>query len=171
MQDTLLIVFLGVLAVAVLMQSFLFFGMYRSIRKMTAWMSEFGQDMLKNVEVISAKVDEGLTSIKGMTQGLKPITEKLSDTTEIIHHRVTELDIFLAEATSAARLEIVEIQDAVHTASQRAQETLGLLHDSILAPLSEINAISRAIRVGLDVLFRRRKTLSNAAAQDEEMFI
>jgi hypothetical protein len=171
MHDTLLTVFTGVLAFAVLMQSLLFFGMYRSIRKMTVWMDGLGRDLLRNAEVISAKVDEGLTAIKGVAEGLKPIEEKLTGTAEIIHKRITELDNFLAEATNAARLEILRIQDTIQTASRRAQEMMELLHKSILAPLNEVHAITRAIRVGIDVLFRRRKNPSGSSGQDEEMFI
>lgn len=171
MHDTLLMIFTGVLAFAVLMQSLLFFGIYKSIRKMTVWMDSLGKDLLKNVEVVSAKVDEGLTTIKGIAEGLKPIEEKLTDTAEIIHRRVTKLDNFLEEATGTARLEILRIQDTIQTASRRTQETVELLNKSILAPINEISAITRAVRVGLDVLFRRRRNPSGPSAQDGEMFI
>ncbi len=171
MHDTLLMVFTGVLAFAVLMQSLLFFGMYLSIRKMTVLMDSLGKDLLKNVEVISSKVGEGLATIKGIAETLKPIGEKLADTTEIIHRRVTELDNFLAETTDTARLEILRIQDTIQFASRRAEEAVELLHRSVLAPVNEINAIASAIRVGLDVLFRRRRNPSGPSAQDGEMFI
>lgn len=171
MQNTLLMVFTGILAVAVLIQSLLFFGMYKSIRRMTVWMDSLGKDLLRNIEVVSAKVGEGVTTIKGMAEGLEPIREKLADTTDIVHNRVIELDGFLSEATRTARLEILRIQDTIHMASDRAQETIELLHNTILTPLNEVTAITRALRVGMDVLFRRRKNPSGASAQDEEMFI
>jgi hypothetical protein len=171
MHDTLLMIFTGVLAVAVLMQSLLFFGIYRSVRKMTVWMDSLGKDLLRNVEAVSAKVDDGLTTIKGIAEGLKPIAEKLTDATEIVYKRIAELDNFLAEATSTARLEILRIQDTIQIASRRTQETIDLLLKNILAPLNELSAITRAIRIGLDVLFRRRKNPSDTSAQDEAMFI
>jgi len=172
MHDTLLTVFTGVLAVAVLMQSLLFFGIYRSIRKITFWMEGLGKDLAKNVEVVSAKVDEGVTAIKGLAESVKPIVERLANTTDVLHKRVLELDDFLASAVRTARLEILRIQDTIQTATRRAEETMELLRKSILAPLNEVNAIIRAIRVGLDVLFRqRRRSPSGTSAQDEEMFI
>lgn len=171
MHDTLLTIFTGVLAVAVLIQTFLFFGIYRSIRRLTSWMDGLSKDLLRNVEVISGKVDEGLATIKGIAEGIKPIREKLAATTDIVHKRVTELDAFLAEATSTARLEILRVQDTIHSATQKMEQTLELLRHGIVTPLNEINAISRAIRVGLDVLFRRRKNPSSTSPQDEEMFI
>jgi hypothetical protein len=171
MQDKLLMVFTGVLAVAVLIQSLLFFGMYKSIRRMTVWMDGMGKDLLRNIEAVSAKVNEGVATIKGVAEGLEPVREKLADTTDIVYRRVRELDVFLGEATDTARLEILRIQDTIHTASNRAQETIELLHGTILAPLNEINALTRALRVAMDVLFRRRRGSSGATVQDEEMFI
>ena len=171
MHDTLLTIFTGILAVAVLIQSFLFFGIYRSIRQLTSWMDGLGKDLLRNAEVISGKVDEGLATIKAIAEGIKPIREKLAATTDIVHKRVTELDAFLAEATNAARLEIVRVQDMIQSASEKTEQTLELLRSGIVTPVNEINAIIRAIRVGIDVLFRRRKNPSSTSPQDEEMFI
>ena len=171
MHDTLLTIFTGILAIAVLIQTLLFFGIYRSIRQLTSWMDGFSKDVLKNVEIISGKVDEGLATIKGIAESLQPIREKLAATTDIVHKRVTELDAFLAEATSTARLEILRVQDVIQSASKKVEQTLELLRRGVVNPLTEINAISRAIRIGLDVLFRRRKNPSSTSPQDEEMFI
>jgi hypothetical protein len=38
MHDTILLIFTGILALAVLVQTFLFWGMFQAIRKMAAWM-------------------------------------------------------------------------------------------------------------------------------------
>lgn len=171
MQDTLLMVFTGVLAATVLTQSFLFFGIYRSVRRITDRLDGLGKDLLKNAEVVSAKVEEAVTSIKAVADGLKPISDNVSNTTKVVHNRVMELDAFLAEVTRTAQLEILRIQDTIQTGVRRAQETIELLHTSILAPINEINALGRALQAILDVLFRRRKRPSGASGQDEEMFI
>jgi hypothetical protein len=166
---TLQMIFTGVLAFAVLVQTILFFGIYRSIRQMSTFLDAMGKDLLRNIGVISAKVDEGLAVIKDTAEGLKPIRDKLADTTDIIHSRVTEIDFFLSETADRVRQQIVRIQDSIQAATQKAEQTLDLLHKSLLVPLNEINAVSRAIRVAMDVLFRRRR--NPGSAQDEEMFI
>jgi hypothetical protein len=171
MQDTLLIVFTGILAFAVLVQSLLFFGIYRSIRHIAGRMDDWGKDLLRNIEIVSSKVEEGLTAIKSTAEGLKPITQNLVGTTQIVHKRVMALDDFLAEATRVARTEIARMQNTIQFASRRAEETVELLQDTVLAPINEVSAIARAIRVSLNALFRRRRNPSNTSAQDEEMFI
>jgi hypothetical protein len=169
MNETLLMVFTGVLTLAVVIQTILFFGIFKAIRQMRVYLDGVGKDLLKNVELISAKVDEGLTAIKGVAEGFRPIRDKLVDSTEIIHYRITELDAFLAEATNTARREIRRVQDTFQAASQKVEETLDILRKSLLGPLNEISAFTRAVRVAMDVLFRRRKNPSSS--QDEEMFI
>ncbi len=171
MQDILLIIFIGVVALAVIIQTLLFLGIYKSIRRISEWMDGWGRDLLRNAEVISSKVEEGLAAIKSTSESLKPITQNLVGTTQIVHNRVVDLDNFLAEATDTARQEIARIQDTIQMASERAEEAIDILRDSVLAPVHEINAVVRAIRVGLDVLFRRRRNPSSASAQDGEMFI
>ena len=169
--EILLIVFTGVLTVAVLMQAFLFWGIYKSIRQMTAKVDSLGKDLLKNVQTISSKVDEGLANIKSMSDRLKPISDNLTNTTELVHKKVVEMDAFVAETIKTAQLEILRIQDTVQMVTDRTRETVELLHRGVQSPINEINAISRALRVALDFLFRRRRGISNPSAQDEEMFI
>lgn len=169
MNETLLMVFIGILAFAVLVQTILFFGIYRAIRRMSVYLEDLGKDLRRNAELVSAKVDEGLTAIKGLAEGFKPVRDKLADATEIIHYRITELDAFLEEATSTARQEIRHIQDSFQAASQKVEQTLETVRKSLLGPLNEISAVTRAIRVAMDVLFRRRRNPSSS--QDEEMFI
>jgi methyl-accepting chemotaxis protein len=169
MHDTLLMVFTGVVALAVVIQTVLFFGMYKAIRQMAALLDSMGKDLIENFTAVTAKVDEGLSTVKEFVDGLKPIREKLANTTDIVHERVLELDAFLSEATSTARLEILKIQDVVQAASQKAEETVEFMRTSLLAPFNEISAVSRGIRVAMDVLFRRRR--APGSALDDEMFI
>jgi hypothetical protein len=164
-------IFTGVLALAVLIQSVVFLLIYKTIRQLTARMDVLGKDLLRNVETVSEKVNDGLAVVKGLALDLKPVTERLADTTEIVHKRVKEIDSFLEEITGTARLEMLRVQETFHDVSRRIQDTIDILRNSIVAPLSEINAISRAIRVAVDVLFRRRRSLSDTAGMDEEMFI
>jgi len=168
--ETLLMVFTGVLALAVVIQTFLFFGIYRGIRQLKIDLDGVGNDLRRNAEIVSTRVDEGLIAVKSVTDGLKPVVDKLADATEIVRNRVAELDVFLAETTITARQEIQKVQDTIQSASQKAEQTLDQLRKSLLGPVTEINAFSRGIKVAIDVLFRRRRSPSGSA-QDEEMFI
>jgi uncharacterized protein YacL len=169
MDNTLLMVFTGILAVAVVIQTMVFFGIYSTIRRMSAFLDERGKECLGHINALSVKIDSAIEVIKDTTEGIKPIRDKLVDTTDIIHGRVREIDSFLAETADIARQQILRIQQSIQAAVERAEQTLDLLHKSLLAPINEISAISRGIRVAMDLLLRRRR--NPGSAQDEEMFI
>ena len=170
-HETILLVFTGILAFAVLLQSLLFIGIYRSIRQMNDWLSTWSKEMLKNAQIVSSRVEEGLSTIKSTAESLKPITQNLVHATQIVHNRVVEMDQFIGETTRTAQLEFMRIQDTFQLAMRRAEQAIETLKDSILAPINEVNAVVRAVRIGMDVLFRRRRNPSSISAQDDEMFI
>jgi len=170
-NDTLLLVFTGIVAVSLLLQSLALVGIYRSIRSLSSRIEVVSLNLVKNVDAISVKVNQLLASIKGMVDGMHSLQENLISTSTIVQKRVAELDSFLAEITDVARLQVLRIQDVVVTASRRVEETIDVLHTSVLAPVTEVNAIVRGVKVGLDVLLRKRKSPSSSSRQDEEMFI
>jgi len=168
--NTILIVFTGILAFAVLLQSLLFFGIYRSIRQMNEWLGVWSKDMLRNAQTMASKVEEAVSTLKSTAESLKPITQNLVHSTQIVHNRVVELDQFIGETTRTAQLEFMRIQDTFQLAMRKAEQAIETLRDSILTPINEASAIVRAVRTGVDVLFRRRRNPS-ISAQDDEMFI
>jgi methyl-accepting chemotaxis protein len=170
-QATLLLVFTGILAIAVFIQSLMFYGIYRSIRQLAQRIDGIGNDLMRNVEAITFKVNEGVATIKEMGEGLRPIKERLAEVSEVISQRVSDVDSFLEEATNTAREELLRIREKIESASNKAEEALEMLRASVLTPLNELNAISRGIKAGFDMFFRRRRNPSKASPQDEEMFI
>lgn len=167
----LLEIFTGVVAVSLLLQSLAFLAIHRSIRGLASRIDAVSVSLVKNITVLSEKVDQLLAIVKGMADGVRSLQENLTSTSAIVHKRVVELDSFLVEVTSAARLQVLRIQDVVDTASRRVEETIDVLQDSVVAPVTEVNAIVRGIKAGLDILFRKRKSPSSSTSQDEEMFI
>lgn len=167
----LLELFTAIVAASLLVQSLALFGIYKSIRSLAARIEVVSLSLVKNVDALSEKVEQLLAAIKGMADGMHLLQENLTSASAIVQKRVADLDSFLAEITDAARLQVVRIQDVVDTASRRVEETIEVLQNSVLAPVSEVNAIVRGIKVGLDVLLRKRKSPSSSTSQDEEMFI
>ena len=170
-QEILLTIFTGVLALAVLMQTLIFLGIYKSIRRVADWMDGMGKDLRRHMEVVTAKVDEGLTSIQGIADGVKPIIDKVAGTTELIHNRIADVDDFLEETTRTARVEVQRMQARIESASSRLEEMMELIQESVMAPINQFSAITRGIRAGFDLLFRRRKSTPDPSPQDDEMFI
>jgi hypothetical protein len=171
MHDTMLVVFTGILAFAVLAQSVLFFLMYKTIRQLTVQIDGLSKDLLRHIGRVSAKVEDTLATITSVAEVVKPVVQKLNESAEIVHGRILDLNDFLGEVTDKARLEIAELQDAVHEAVQRAQEAISILRDNLLGPIHQINAVTQAIRAAMDMLFQKRKKPSSPSSMEDELFL
>ncbi|MDI9612623.1 MAG: hypothetical protein QM330_06110 [Acidobacteriota bacterium] len=166
MHDTLLIVFIGILAVAVLAQSVLFYLMYRSIRALGTRFEDLGGELARHVESVSRGADSVMESVRGLAEAVRPAAGMFTESVDTLHGRVREIDNFLGEVTDMVRGEIVLIQDTVHTASSRIQETIEVARDCVLTPVSQVSAIGKGVRAALEVLFRMKKSPSRRIDDD-----
>lgn len=170
-QDILLTIFTGILAVAVFFQTLIFLGIFRTFRRVTERMDEISRELLKNVEVVSDKMNETLATVTEIGNGLLPVKDKMVDAADIFHNRVVMIDDFLEETTNTARTEVLKMRDRLETAAERTEDLLEEIRSSIMVPVTEISAIVRGVRAGFDFLFRRRRNPPVAAHEDDEMFI
>ena len=165
MTDTLLAVFTGVLAFAVVMQSVFLFLMFRGIRRVSS-------DVLPQIQKLTEKTEEALTAINDIAETIRPVTRNLADSTAIVHNRVVEIDGFLEEIMEKSRREIIVIEDTLHDVTRRLRDAVYMLIDGVVLPVSRINALARGISAAAGVLFRRRgkeksgKPASTSAVSD-----
>ena len=160
MTDNLLVVFIGVLTFAVLMQSVLFFLAFLNLRKLN-------KELLPEIKKLTKKTEATLAAITDMAESIRPVTQKLADSVEIIHNRVVEADGFLCEIVEKSRREFAVIETTLHEVTQQIRVAINTLSDCILMPVSRINALTKAVRVAAGVLFRRReKTSADTSSAD-----
>ncbi len=170
--DTVLLeVFTGIVAISLLIQSLALFGMYRSIKVMAARIEGMSVKLAENINVLSGNLESLLGTLRGIADGVRSLQDNLTSASAIVKKRVEELDAFVEEITNSARLQMARVQDVVDTASRRVEATLDVLQDSVLTPVTEVNAIIRGVKAAIDVLTRKRRRPSSSVSQDEEMFI
>ncbi len=167
----LLVIFTGVVAVSLLLQSVALIVIYRSARELASRIEVLSKSLNKNVNTISEKMEQLLASFKAIADGVRSVQENLSATSAIVHKRAAELDAFVAEVTDVARLQVLRVQDVIDNAARRVEETIELLRSGVLTPVTEATAIIRGVRAGLNVFLRKQKRPSSSTLQDEEMFI
>jgi hypothetical protein len=167
-MDTL---FTGIVAVALLLQVIAFWAIYRSIRRMSIQFDSLSAELKKSASSVTVHAENLLGTVRGVAEKMRALQDNLTATSAIVQHRAVELDAFLAETSDAARLQIARIQDVVNSASRSVEDTFDSLNRGIIAPIREINALVTGIRVGLDVLLRRRSGPAAPSGRDGEMFI
>ena len=170
-NQTLLIILIAIGTGAFLVQSLAVLGIYRSTRALCARVDRLSDDFVKNVGSFTQQAAEVFGDIKVVMRQAMALQESIGATNAVVKKRVAAIDAFLEEATGAARLQITRIQDVVDTAASSVEDAFESLHKGVLVPVTEVNAIVRAFKVGLDVLLHKRMRPSSPSRQDEEMFI
>ncbi len=171
MNSTLLMVFTAVVVVTFVVQAIAIVRLARSLRFLSTQLEHQAKDISTSVKALSERVEGMVGSVQLVADKIQKIEDHLISTGEIIHRRVASLDAFLEDTTKAVRQQIARVQEVVESASHSMEKTFESLQRSALAPLREINAILTGVRVGLDILLRRRRIYRTAPHQDEEMFI
>ena len=127
--------------------------------------------LTKQVDSLGAQAESFLAVAKSTAEKVHAMQEHVTAISKVVHGRVVEVDAFIAEATDTVRLQIARFQDVIENVSHRFDETIDTIQGAIITPITEVQAIIRGVRAGLDVLFALRKRFGNRSHQDEEMFI
>ncbi len=171
-METLLTVFVGIAALALLVQCIAFVSAAQAMRKLSDRVEEMSSAFGKTAEQLGDRITDLVATVHATADGINALQENLTGTSELIHRRVVSVDRFLSEATDSARLQVIRIQEAVEMACRRTEQTIDMLYRGVIRPVSEASAIMNGLRAGLSVLMRRSQApLVRASNQDEEMFI
>src|SRR4030095_2433168 len=170
-ETTLLTVFTGIVALAFLLQSLACIGLFRVVRKLSQRLEGMSAETTKKILSLSSNLDELLATFCRIAVKVEGIPEHVSAATKLVHQRAVDLDSFVEETTDAARLQVAKIQDLVETSSTKIEETFDMVQKGIVAPVNEIAALIRGLKVGLGFFFRGRRSPSSQSHHDEEMFI
>lgn len=170
--ETTITIFTGIVALALLLQGIALLTIALKLRDLTARMDALSTKLTAQIDSLAAQADSFLAIVKSTAEKVHAVQENVSAISKIVHDRMVDVDAFLAEATDAGRLQLAKLQDVLDTTSQRIDQTIDTLQTAILAPVTEVQAVVRGIRTGLEVLFGWGRRFSHRSHQeDEEMFI
>lgn len=165
--DALIYVMTGavvVSAVALVIQAGLLFGVYKA--------SKATRDQ---ITVVAGHAESLLQSAqKALEQSRKQINDATTKGNEILdltRKQLVRVDEVMAEATSRARIQMDRVEMVLDDTVSRLHATANMMHDGVMRPLREINAILAGVRTGLSFFFGGRRITVEQATHDEEMFI
>jgi hypothetical protein len=166
-EHTLLVtiaVFVAVAAVALLIQAGFLFGIYRTAKTV----EEHATRVIPKVEGLvtnsEAAVEEG-------RKQLSEISAKAHGILDVAHKQMETVDSFLTDAAGRARNQMERAELFLDDTMNRAQQTVSMVHSSVITPVKQINSLATGVRAALHYLVRRNQPSPDRATVDEEMFI
>ncbi len=160
---TVMTVFVAVAAIAMIIQVGFLFGIYKAARGMN-----------DSVQKLMPKVESLLeTSRHTIEESRKQIFEITTKTTEILDttkQQLVRVDALLADASTRFRVQMDRAEMVIDDAMNRAQSTVAMVHNGVVKPIQQIQALAAGIKTAINVFAKGRPNPTNVTA-DEEMFI
>ena len=157
-------VFVFVAAVALLIQAGFLFGIYKTVRAM----HENTARVLPKVETLVASSQ---TAVEDGRIRMAELTAKAHTIFDTTNRQLQTVDSFLTDAASRGRVQMDRAEMFLDDAMGRAQDTVALVHGTVITPIRQINGLAAGVRAALQFFLRGNRPSPDRATVDEEMFI
>jgi hypothetical protein len=166
-QDALLLVmtvFVIVAAIALCIQAAMLFGIYKA----TKTLQDQAVSLMPQIKSILTKAD---ATVDDSRKRLAEITEKATQMMDLGKTQLVRLDEVLADASSRAKVQLERAELVVDDTMTRVHESVTAVHNGILRPVREIQAVATGFRTAVEHFMRGGRPSVAQATQDDEMFI
>lgn len=170
-QQTLLTIFVGLAAVAMLFQAGMLLGLFIAARQIQAKISVLTGPITSIIETSkhTLKTVEGhVDKIGGQVDRIATSTNSILDTTK---QQLTKVDDLLTDASTRAKVQMERAEMVLDDTMTKVQHTVGFVQSGVVRPVREVQGILNGIRTALNHLGKGGRPTVDHATSDEEMFI
>jgi hypothetical protein len=160
----LMAIFVFLAAVAMLIQAGYLFGIYKTLRAI----HENTSRVLPKVETLVASSQ---AAVEDGRVRMAEITTKANAILNTSQKQLQTVEQFLTEAAERGRVQMDRAEVLLDDAMGRAQDTVAMVHGTVIAPLRQINGFATGLRAALQFFLRGNRPSPDRATMDEEMFI
>lgn len=162
--------FVGVTALAVVLQMAILAMMYFSIRKSTERMTQIAEDLQRKMAPI-------LVSLQVLMEDTQPrltaIVANAAEISEIARSQAHKVDRVFSEAVDRLRLQVIRADQILTGTLESIEEAGSQFRKSVWEPVQQVTALLKGIKTGLE-FFRSKKSHSGEGTKtrdEEELFI
>jgi hypothetical protein len=159
-----LTLFVAIAGLALLIQAFLLYGIYRTTR---AIQTE-ALSILPQAKSILAKAE---STIDDSRKHIVEITAKANEMMDIGKAQLVKLDEVITDASGRAKVQLERAELVVDDTMSRVHHSVTTVHNGIIKPMREIQGITAGFRTALQHFLRGQRPSVAQATQDDEMFI
>ena len=135
-METVLMVAVVVITLAVIAQAGVLLAMYMLSRRLTG-----------KVEVLMNESQKLITPLESITSNLKAVSDDLAETGQIARRQMLQIQNLIGDTREEIRLQFLHVRERVVDTVEEARET-------VMRPLRQYSAIASAIAEGVRTLFK-----------------
>lgn len=150
----LLMIFIGLLAGAIVVQTIIFLvmaiGLAKTQKKVMAIVEQVHEATLPTIKNVGELVRD--TSPK-----VRVITDNLVETSHVVRAKAQEFDVTLSDVNDRTRKQVAHVDGMVSSALQATADLAASVNRIIQIPVREVSGLVNGFKAGLDVLVGRVK--------------
>jgi hypothetical protein len=150
----LLMIFIGLLAGAIVTQTVLFIVMFLGVVKTK-------REVMKIVETLHEATLPTIKNVGELVRDTSPkvrvITDNLLETSHVVRAKAQEFDTTLTDVNDRTRKQVAQVDGMVSSTLQATSDLVASVHRIIQIPVREAAGLMNGLKAGLDVLVGRVK--------------
>lgn len=162
-NSKLLMVFVGMVAIALVVQAI-------ALIAMAVGASKARKRGLEIVEEVRLKMmpilDNTQSFIHDTAPKVKIITENFVETSHVVRAKAQEFDVTASDLNAKARAQAARVDGIVTSALNTTTDVAETIQRGIKVPLREVSGIINGVKAGLDVLVGRGKGFGNGRTRE-----
>jgi methyl-accepting chemotaxis protein len=168
MDNTLLAVFIGIAALAILLQAGILAGMFFALRKTSAKVNSLAEEVKTKV-LPTAELAHSM--ISDLRPKIETLVDNVSVSTTVLRTQLERIDATLTDIVDRTRLQVIRADEFVTSTMDKLEETRETVQRTVVSPVRQISGLVHGLTVGVEAFFSRRRGRSPANVQQDEMFI
>jgi hypothetical protein len=126
----------------------------------------------EQVESSAAELRELAPSLRVVTRNLMAVSEDAVEIGNAARQQIDRVDALIGDVGKTVEGQLEKVDRLSREVSDRVNETVDVVQNSILAPVREVGALARGVSRGFEVLMNRaNRSTVDQAPPDEELFI
>ncbi len=154
-NSRLLMIFVGMVAIAMCAQAFALIGMAIGAHKARKRGLEIAEEIRLKVMPV---IDSAQEMVRDVTPKIKIITENLVETSHVVRAKAQEFDVTLSDANEKTRLQVQRMDSMVSSTLTAVGDIAASVQHSIRVPIREVAGVVAGFKAGIDVLVGRVKS-------------
>jgi ABC-type transporter Mla subunit MlaD len=167
-MNTLLIISIVVIGLAVLIQAGVLLGMYLALKKTSGKVEVLAEEVRTKVIPTAQLAHEMIVELRPK---LVNVVDNVSVATTVMRDQLERLDATLTDIVDRTRLQVIRADEFVNSTMDKLEETREAVQRTVVSPVKHLSGIMHGLSVGLEAFLGRRREREAATVPQDEMFI
>jgi len=168
MDNTALTIFVGVTAVAFVLQLCVIVLIFVAMRKTSAKLESLAEEVKTKVLPTAELAQEMITELRPK---ITTVLDNVSVSTTVLRNQMERMDATLTDIIDRTRLQVIRADEFVNNTMDKLEETREAVTRTVVSPVKHISGLMHGVTAGLEAFFARKRSRESSSVQQDEMFI